>query len=95
VQRAAATDDAGASLEPKHDHARGAEHEPVAEQAAGSTSGTAHDAAVQRTAATDDAGASLEPKHDHARGAGYGLLANGGEEQQRECNGDTGRSCLV
>jgi hypothetical protein len=64
-----------ASLEPKHDHARGAGHEPVAEQAAGPSSGTALDAAVQRTAPTDDVGASLEPKHDHARGAGHEPLA--------------------
>jgi hypothetical protein len=40
--------------------------EPVAEQAAGPSSCTAHDAAVQRAAATDGAGASLEPKYDHA-----------------------------
>jgi hypothetical protein len=46
--------------------AGGCDDEPVAEQAADPTSGTAHDVAVQRTAATDDVGASLEPKHDHA-----------------------------
>ena len=54
------TDDAGASLEPKHDGARGAGREPVAEQVAGPSSGTAGDAALQPTAATDNAGASLE-----------------------------------
>jgi hypothetical protein len=45
------TDGAGASLQPKHDHARGTGREPVAEQAAGPSSGTTHDAAVQWAAA--------------------------------------------
>ena len=75
VQRAVATGDAGASLEPKHDHARDAGHEPVAKQSAGPSSGTAQDAAVQRVAATDGASALLEPKHDSARGAGHGPVA--------------------
>jgi hypothetical protein len=54
------------------------------EKAAGSSSGTAHDAAVQRTAAIDSAGSSLEPKRDHARGTGYEPVAGGDEERQRE-----------
>jgi hypothetical protein len=59
------------------------QHEPMAEQAAGPSSGTAHDAAVQRTAATDDAGASLDPKHNHARGAGHVPVAGYDEKEQR------------
>jgi hypothetical protein len=58
------------------------QHGPIAEHAAGPSSGTADDAAVQRVAATDDAGASLEPKHDHARGAGREPVAGDDEEQQ-------------
>jgi hypothetical protein len=56
----------------------------MSEQAAGPSSGTAHDAAVQRKAATDDAGASLEPKHGHVRGAGHEPVARNDEEQQLE-----------
>jgi hypothetical protein len=54
------------------------------EKAAGSSSGTAYDAAVQRTAATDDVGASLEPKHDHACKTGNEPVVGGDKEQQRE-----------
>jgi hypothetical protein len=75
LQRAAATDGAGASLEPKHDHARGAGREPEKEQAAGPSGGAAYDSALQPTAMTDSAGASLEPKHDGARGAGRESMA--------------------
>ena len=75
-KQAAAAADASGLAEHDEDLASSAgQHKPVAEQAAGPSSGTAHDAAVQRTAATDDAGASPEPKHDHARGAGHEPVA--------------------
>jgi hypothetical protein len=54
----------------------------MAEQTAGPSSGTAHNAAVQRAATTDDEGATMKLKHDPVRGAGREPVAGGGQEQK-------------